>query len=316
MAFQIGTRQSAIWTLPADTNQGRVTGALEKLTNEKANYGYVASTPDGKILTFISDRTGGQGDVFLRDMASRQEHSIVADEPDKTKEFAQINASGTEVFFTMSNNASSYDDYVVPTQGGAKRKICDQCGPIESLSPDGGQFLSTRQDSPRLGVNLVDIASGKSTLILEHSRYYTGTPRFSPDGKWILFLMVRGAGSTHIMLAPFRGATSVPEQDWITVTPTPADINQAFWSPDGGLLYYVISSAGTSSLMARRLDRSRHPAGTPFRVFQFPGRIHPHAHWGVNQLWEQSEVLTALPGSFVGAMSDDSDNIWMMDLPK
>jgi serine/threonine protein kinase len=315
MAFQSGTRQSAIWSLPADTNQGRVSGALEKLTTEKANYGYVAATPDGKNLTFISDRTGGKGDVFLRDMASGQEHAIAADEPDKYKQFAQINASGTEVFFTMSNAAISFDVYVVPAQGGAKRKICAQCGGTESLSPDGRQFLVSLLDSPRAGVNLVDIASGKSTLILEHSRYLTGTPRFSPDGKWILFLMFRDAGSTDVMLAPFRGASSVPEQDWITVTQAPAYINQAFWSPDGGLLYYVISSAGTSSLMARRLDRNRHPAGPPFRVFQFPGRNHPHAFLEFGA-WYQSEVLSALPGRFVGAMSEYSYNIWMMDLPK
>jgi hypothetical protein len=57
-------------------------------------------------------------------------------------------------------------------------------------------------------------------------------------------------------------------------------------------------------------------SGPRFRVFQFPGRIHPHAYWGVNQTWEQSEVLTALPGRFVGAVSEDTFNIWMMDLPK
>jgi hypothetical protein len=104
-------------------------------------------------------------------------------------------------------------------------------------------------------------------------------------------------------------------QDWITVTPSPADISQAFWSPDGGLVYYVISSAGASLLMARRLDRSRHPPGTPFRVFQFPAQMHPHLYWFVNGA-DQDEALTALPGRIIGAMAEYSSNIWMMDLPK
>ncbi len=64
IAFQSGTEQGGIWSLPADTNQGRVTGALEKLTAEKANFSYVALTPDGKIMTFSSDRTGSRNDVF------------------------------------------------------------------------------------------------------------------------------------------------------------------------------------------------------------------------------------------------------------
>jgi len=37
MAFQSGASTGAIWSLPADTNQGRVTGALEKLTAERAS---------------------------------------------------------------------------------------------------------------------------------------------------------------------------------------------------------------------------------------------------------------------------------------
>jgi hypothetical protein len=68
MAFQSITEHGAIWSLPADTNLGRVTGPLEKLTTEKAKYGWVASTPDGKILTFSSNRTGGIDDIFLRDL--------------------------------------------------------------------------------------------------------------------------------------------------------------------------------------------------------------------------------------------------------
>jgi Tol biopolymer transport system component len=310
MAFQSGTGQSAIWSLAADTNKGRVTGALEKLTTEKANYGYVASTPDGKNLTFISDRTGGKGDVSWRDMASGQEHSIATDEPDKEKQFTQINASGTEVFFTMSNSTGSIDADVVPTQGGAKRKICSDCGPTNSLSPDGTEFLESRGDR---SINLVDVASGKRTLILQHSQYPLTRPRFSPDGKWIVFLLQRGAAVLDVKVAPFRGATSVPEQDWTTVTPAPANVNQAFWSPDGGLLYYVVSGGGSYSLMARRLDRNYHPAKPAFRVFEFPGRIHPQVSLVT---FDPTDTLTAVPGRFIGAMPEFSFNIWIMDLPK
>ena len=309
MAFQSGTSQGAIWSLPADTNQGRVTGAIEKLTAGKVNYGFVDSTPDGKILTFSSDRAGSKNDVFLRDIASGQELAIAADEPDKWKAFAQINASGTEVVYTMSNPRGSLDVYVVPAQGGPKRKLCDKCGPTESLSPDGKEFLATRPGSPKAVIHMVDVASGKSTLILEHSHYTLGFPRFSRDGKWIVFLMFRGVGAIEIMLAPFRGATRVPEQDWIAVTPAPGTVSQAFWSPDGRLVYYVISAGGSSSLMARRLDQNRHPAEPPFRVFEFSGRIHPN---GISP----NEALSAVPGRFIGAMSEFSFNVWMMDLPK
>jgi Tol biopolymer transport system component len=178
IAFQSGTRQGAIWSLPADTNQGRVTGTLDKLTSEKANFSFVALTPDGKTMTFSSDRTGSRNDVFLRDMASGQERAIAADEPDTYKEWAQIDAGGTEVVYTRSDATQSFDAYVVPAQGGAKRKICGGCGPTMSLSPDGKQLLSGPLTSPTQ-IDLVDVASGKSTPILQHSQYRLGSPRFS-----------------------------------------------------------------------------------------------------------------------------------------
>ena len=311
IAFQSGTQQGGIWSLPADTNQGRVTGTLEKLTSEKANFSFVALTPDGKIMTFSTDRTGSRNDVFLRDMASGQERAIAADEPDKYKQYAQVDASGTEVVYNRYDATLSFDAYVVPAQGGAKRKICDHCGRTESLSPDGKRVLTTEGPSSSK-INLVDVASGKSTLILQHSQYPLSLPRFSPDGKWIVFLAQHSAGSLDVMLAPFRGAAGVPEQDWITITPTPGNVNQAFWSPDGGLLYYVNAAAGSYSLMARRLDRSRHPADPPFRVFQFPARIHPQAVFGT----AGGEKLNAVPGRFIGAMPELSFNVWMTDLPK
>jgi hypothetical protein len=128
----------------------------------------------------------------------------------------------------------------------------------------------------------------------------------SPAAKqWIPFLMLRGPGAID-MSAPFRGATSVPEQDWITVT-APANVSQAFWSPDAGLVYYVINSGGSSCLMARRLDLNDHPLDPPFRVSDFPGRIHPQGN---------EDFLSAVPGRFIDALSWFSFNVWMTDLPK
>ncbi len=314
MAFQSGTTRSAIWSLPADTNQGRVTGVIEKLTADSANYGQVSLTPDGKILTFSSDRTGGRDEVSLRYMVSGQERAIASDVPEEYKTNPLIDASGTDVVYTMFNRPDSFDAYVVSSQGGTKRKICDHCGPTESLSPEGGQFLTSLGDSSRRMIYLVDVASGKSTTVLEHSQYPLIRPRFSPDGKWIAFLAAHSTTLRDVMLAPFRGATAVPEQDWIAITTVPGNIEQAFWSPDGGLLYYLINADGSYSLMARHLDRTFHPANPPFRVFEFTSRLHPQQGGGGPT--GARDALTAVPGRFVGAMPEQSFNVWMMDLPK
>lgn len=171
----------------------------------------------------------------------------------------------------MSDASSSFDVYAVPALGGAKRKICDGCGPTISLTPDGKQFLAYRTDGARSHINLVDVASGKSTLLLQHPKYPVSAASLSPDGKWVAFSMTRAAGSVDVLLAPFRGANAVPEQDWTTITPEPVNVTQVFWSPDGGLIYYVRGLGASVYLMARHLDRSHRPTGPPLRVYEFAG---------------------------------------------
>jgi serine/threonine protein kinase len=309
IAFQSGEPETGIWSLPADTNQGRITGALNKLTAEKAVYRSGSLTSDGKTMVFSSNRTGSM-DVIVRDMDSGQERTITPDEPDKSKAWALIDTKGTEVVYTMSDAGSSFDAYVVPALGGAKRKICRGCGPTISLTPDGKQFLAFRVDGARSHISIVDVASGKSTLLLQHSKYPVNTASLSPDGKWIALSMTRAIASADVMLAPFRGVNAVPEQDWIPITPEPVNVAQVFWSPDGGLIYYVRNLGGSAYLMARRLDRNHRPSGPPFRVYEFPGRVRPPATGSV------PERLSAVPGRIIGALSEQNYNIWMMDLPK
>jgi hypothetical protein len=105
---------------------------------------------------------------------------------------------------------------------------------------------------------------------------------------------------------------SVSEQDWIAVTPAPLNLNQAFWSPDGKLIYYVANSAASFSLMARHIDRNLNPVDPPFRVFELPSRIHPQFFQGFNAIG----TLSAVPGRFIRVMPELSFNVWMMDLPK
>jgi Tol biopolymer transport system component len=275
---------------------------------EKAVYRNVSLTPDGKIMTFSSNKNGAM-DVILRDLTSGEERTITSEAPEKTKSYAVINAKGTDVVYTMFDASDSQPVYVVSAHGGAKRMICSECGPTLSLSPDGGQILASRFERAQSHINLIDIASGKSTLLLQHVKYALGAARFSPDGKWISFLVSRGAASVDAVLAPFRGPTIVPEQDWITITAAPANVLQVLWSPDGGLLYYVQNAGNSSSLMARHLDRNHHPAGAPFRVYEFTGRARPTS-------FARSGMLSAVPGRFIGVLAENNFNIWMMDMPK
>ena len=62
--------------------------------------------------------------------------------------------------------------------------------------------------------------------------------------------------------------------------------------------------------MAQRLDRG-HPAGAPFRVYQFSVRLRL-----TPSFFPWSDRLTAVPGRIVGTIGEFTSNIWLMDLPK
>ncbi|MGD0437927.1 MAG: hypothetical protein ABSB86_15800, partial [Bryobacteraceae bacterium] len=177
--------------------------------------------------------------------------------------------------------------------------------------PDGKLFLA-QQGLKSGSITVVNMQSGKSTVILRHSHFPVFGPRFSPDGKWIAFLMLREPSAVDVVVAPFRGEADIPEQEWIAVaSAAPGSVNfSEFWSPNGELLYYVRETGGQSYIMAQRLDRGRHPAGTPFRVYQFSGRVRPQAGPGF------PDTFTAVPAGIVAAMREFTNNIWMMDLPK
>jgi serine/threonine protein kinase len=315
IAFQSGEQKQGLWSFPADTNRGQVIGTPEKLTAEGFVFGPGAtpsSTPDGKALAYVANRTGSN-DIFVRDLKSGQERAVTANTREKTATHPIIDRAGANVLFTMYEATVSRDAYTIPVLGGASRNICHDCGPTNSLHPDGKQFLAGRNEGPRSHINLVDVETGKSVPVLQDPQFGVAGPRFSPDGKWIAFLVRRGAASNEVDVAPFRGPTVVPERDWIAVSPGPGNIQQVLWSPDGGLLYYLMNVGGSYSLMARRLDRSRHPVGDSFRVYQFAASIQPAINLADPS---QTDALIVLPDRFVGTLGEYNFNISLMDLPR
>jgi Tol biopolymer transport system component len=315
VAFQSGIPETAVWSLPANTTDGRVTGDLERVTMARAVHANVSATPDGKTIVFSSNQTGSM-DVLIRDMASGQEHALTSDAPQLSKQYALVDTAGTEVVYSMSSPESRGGVYVVSARGGASRKICDGCSPTLSLAPDGKRFLAYQADAMHSHINIVDVASGHATPLLQHPQYAVTTARFSPDGRWVAFLLTRGAALADVVVAPMRGTEAIPGPDWLTVTPAPADVQQVFWSPDGGLVYYVVTTAGgASSILARHLDAGRHPVGPPIRVYDFTGRVRPPIS-AVGTSSPVPDTLSAVPGRFIGVLSELNYNIWMMDLPK
>ncbi len=114
-----------------------------------------------------------------------------------------------------------------------------------AVSPDGSQAVFAggrfdyKRNEIRAGLWIVPTAGGEPTpLIAEEAR--DGSPRWSPDGRWVAFLSNR-AGAAH-------GRKKAPMQLWVVpasegetrqLTSFEAGVSQPAWSPDGRSIAFV-----------------------------------------------------------------------------
>jgi len=132
--------------------------------------------------------------------------------------------------------------YSVPAAGGPSRALRVGSGVCEvlaafggyALSPDGGQVAYVA----RVGVNgsrlaILDLTSGRSSLLPATCDTYTAEPAWSPDGQWLAFIIGCGhpAGGSWTYLLR-RDGTSFHR-----VSPGDSLIERGVtWSPDGRFL--------------------------------------------------------------------------------
>lgn len=127
------------------------------------------------------------------------------------------------------------------------------------FSPDYGSILYVSYLGERVRIFVYDITTAKQRLVSE-STNPTFAPRWSPDGRWILFSMAI-AGNTDIYKVAANGQ-SAP----VRLTQSPGiDVGGSF-SPDGTKIVFESDRSGTQQLYVMNADgtdpqRISHGAG-------------------------------------------------------
>jgi Tol biopolymer transport system component len=250
--------------------------------------------------------------VWARDLQTGRENALTAGRVNVQQ--PKISADGTKVaYWEVDGRKQSIS--IVAAAGGLPRKLCEDCGPPTHVSAHGDKMLEESQ-SRSDAVILVDAASGKQTELARSREAPKVSPfaaRFSPDEKWVVFHALANARplARQLFIIPFRPAAPAPldRQDWIAITGGSELDAEAYWSPNGNLLYFLSDRDGFRCIWAQGLDPStKRPLGSPFAV--------QHFHHARNSLSGVGGSMAAIGLSvakdkLVFALGDMTGNIWM-----
>jgi len=207
--------------------------------------------PDGVKLAFTSSSLGGPirianagGGPTLRVTDGPFDHAP-AWSPD-----------GTKLAFTRAARVAGLDFvYVVGVDGAGLERLGPQ-GASPAWSPDGRMLAFWQRNEQGVVLSTFDLALGFVRTITRTFPSFSGPPRWSPDGKWLLVTICGSIGQCRLDVAAADGS----EVDQLVSGGDPA------WSPDGTRIAFVARRlCRGSSVWVVNVDGSRLRRITPCR---------------------------------------------------
>ena len=290
-----------IWSLPLDANRGQIKGPFQPLTRSAASDIMPSLSVDGRKLLFVSNRNGN-AEVWLKDLETGLETAITS--LPFQKRLSRISRDGSKAVYSANGAA-----YVVSIgsdgRAGVPVQVCEACGAPADWSPDeNGLLLSvTKQPNPVIG--WLDVASGEQTEILGHPGHTVGQPKFSDDGRWIVFDVSNEPGQSNSYVVAFRGAAALERREWTAITGGDGANYAARWSPDGSRLYFFSNRDGSNCIWTQPVNpATKHPVGAPQELY--------HLHDARRALPENPAFsFSVARDKLVFPLRELTGNIWM-----
>jgi eukaryotic-like serine/threonine-protein kinase len=254
-----------IWTLPIDARGELAAEPKPKRITEGSSIdGAPSVSADGKRMAFVSNREG-RDQIWMSNV--EEGRSLPVTDNDSRKIFPILDATAARLAYAQAEG-SSYAIYTIDPGGGRPTRVCEGCGLPRSWVP--GSDLILYQTGQPSAFWTVDPKTGEKrpfAAALDHGLY---SPRFSFDGKWLVFHERLHPDSTRIHIAPYRNGTLAPRAEWIDVTSGTFEDDKPRWSPADDRIYFLSRRDGFRCLWSQRLDpATKQPSGDPAPLKHF-----------------------------------------------
>lgn len=201
-------------------------------------------SPDGSMVAYVQMDDKGFATIMMQATAHVPARALTATPPTYSDMLPVWSPDGRTLAFARFDSASRCQIMLIAASGGNERKIADCfAGTASSYdwTPDGSGLLMGLEtklpDERSSPLRRLDIASGQWSPL----KYQIADgdididPRYSPDGKWIVFR--RSISLSDLWRMPAEGGT--PRR----LTHVKSDIRGWDWLPDGaGILFSYIGN--------------------------------------------------------------------------
>jgi Tol biopolymer transport system component/DNA-binding winged helix-turn-helix (wHTH) protein len=304
VAFASLTGSMDVWSVALEPGPAGRSGSPQRLTTDAFDHSYPAVSADGTKIAYSSRRAGARN-LWVRDLATGKETDVSAPQVSALIYSSAFSTDGGKVAYRAVEGQKSVI-YVASLADGSRDRVSEGIvGSVAGWSSDGKRLLFAGPAPTR--ISMVDLASKRTTELLNHAAWRLWNPRFSPDDRWVAFNATT-AGGSRIFAAPFRTGGPIPEAEWIAITKGVWD-DKPRWSPDGDALYFMSERDGFRCIWLQRLDASKHPVGEAIPVF--------HAHEARRSLLNVAVgplEMSVARDKIVFNMSERTGNVWMMKL--
>ena len=201
-------------------------------------------SPDGSMVAYVQVDEKGFSTIMLQASAHVPARALTATPSTYSDMLPAWSPDGRTIAFARFDSASRCQIMLIAASGGNERKIADCFAGTASTydwTPDGSGLLmgleTKMPNEPSSPLRRLDIATGQWTAL----KYQIADgdididPRYSPDGKWIVFR--RSISLSDLWRMPAGGGT--PRR----LTHVKSDIRGWDWLPDGsGIVFSYIGN--------------------------------------------------------------------------